>query len=72
MENVRDFGAHGNGVDDDTDAFRDVLNACAPGETCFVPVGIYMIRPSGAVGVRLPSYLELSSTVNPGTIQLSS
>ena len=57
MKNVRDFGAHGNGVDDDTDAFRNALDACAPGETCFVPVGIYMIRPSGISG-RTPAVVS--------------
>ena len=57
MKNVRDFGAHGNGVDDDTDAFRAALDACAPGETCFVPVGIYLIRPGGISG-RTPAVVS--------------
>ncbi len=51
MKNVRDFGAIGNGVDDDTEAVYAALNACAANETCLVPIGVYMIRPSGISGL---------------------
>lgn len=47
MKNVKDYGAHGNGVDDDTDSILAALAACSAGEVCSVPLGIYMIRPSG-------------------------
>jgi hypothetical protein len=59
MKNVRDFGAHGNGVDDDTDAFRNALDACAPGETCFVRRYL-PDSPRRNQWTYLPSYLELS------------
>jgi parallel beta-helix repeat protein len=50
MKNVRDYGATGNGRDDDTDAIRAALADCAAGETCFVPLGTYMVRPGGVSG----------------------
>jgi len=43
--NVRDYGAKGDGVTDDTAAFQTALNAVADkGGTVFVPVGNYLIK----------------------------
>lgn len=61
--NVRDFGAVGDGVTDDTLAFRTALEEAGRiPEECFVPPGIYLIgnpegitaphRPAVATGVR--------------------
>jgi hypothetical protein len=46
--NVKDYGAMGDGVTNDTAAFTKALAACAVnGGTCFVPEGTYLISPSG-------------------------
>ncbi|MCL6627968.1 MAG: hypothetical protein K6U00_00025 [Armatimonadetes bacterium] len=43
--NVRDFGAKGDGVTDDTAAFQRALEAMAEkGGTVFVPIGNYLIK----------------------------
>lgn len=43
--NVRDFGAKGDSVSDDTDAFQAAMQAVAEkGGTVFVPVGNYLIK----------------------------
>jgi len=45
--NVRDFGAVGDGTIDDTQAFQNALNACAPsGGVAMVPAGHYLIGGS--------------------------
>jgi hypothetical protein len=50
--NVRDYGAIGNDIHDDTLAFRNALNAIrATGGTCTVPAGTYNIAASGIMGV---------------------
>ena len=53
--NVRDFGAGGNGVADDTEAFRKAL---ATGRAVYIPLGFYRITetlelPAGAVLIGL-------------------
>ncbi|WP_158302151.1 right-handed parallel beta-helix repeat-containing protein [Paenibacillus mesophilus] len=41
--NVRDFGAAGNGTDDDTAAIRSALVAVPEGGTVFFPIGTYLV-----------------------------
>lgn len=41
--NVRDFGAVGDGVADDTQAFVEAIAACPPHSAIFVPLGRYKI-----------------------------
>jgi hypothetical protein len=46
--NVKDYGAAGDGVTNDTEAFIKALAACAVGGgTCLVPEGTYLISASG-------------------------
>ena len=46
--NVKEYGAVGDGVTNDTAAFIKALAACAvDGGTCFVPEGTYLISSSG-------------------------
>lgn len=52
--NVRDYGAVGNDVHDDTLAFRNALNAIrSTGGTCFVPAGTYKISPNGIMNAPI-------------------
>ncbi|MCB9058446.1 MAG: dockerin [Calditrichae bacterium] len=41
--NVKDFGASGNGVSDDTQAFKNAISATAEGNALFIPEGTYLI-----------------------------
>lgn len=43
--NVRDFGAKGDGVSDDTVAIQSAVNVCPAGGRVLVPEGTYLIRP---------------------------
>ena len=42
---VRDFGAVGDGVTDDTAAVQNTINACPRNGRVLVPAGTYMVRP---------------------------
>jgi hypothetical protein len=41
--NVREFGAKGDGVADDTRAIQSAVNAARPGETIYFPAGTYKV-----------------------------
>jgi polygalacturonase len=57
--NVKNMGAMGNGVNDDTAAFQAAFNALpASGGTVVVPNGTYMIN--ALVGISMPSHSRLS------------
>ena len=58
--NVKDYGAVGDGVTNDTAAFNKGLAACAVnGGTFLVPEGTYLISASGmSMGARRPSVLS--------------
>lgn len=43
--NVRDFGAKGDGLNDDTVAIQSAVNVCPAGGRVLVPEGTYLIRP---------------------------
>ena len=43
--NVKDFGAIGDGVSDDTDAIQSAIHFCPPGGRVMVPEGTYSVRP---------------------------
>jgi len=43
--NVRDFGAVGDGVHDDTAAIQNTIYACPPNGRVMVPKGTYFVRP---------------------------
>src|SRR3954468_9511097 len=57
--NVRDKGALGNGIHDDTAAFQAAINALpSTGGTVYVPAGTYLIDPVKRVSLR--SYMLLN------------
>jgi Pectate lyase superfamily protein len=60
LVNVKDYGAVGDGVTNDTAAFNKALAACAVNRgTCLVPEGTYLISASGiSMGARRPSVLS--------------
>ncbi|MBW8280080.1 MULTISPECIES: peptidase G2 autoproteolytic cleavage domain-containing protein [Bacillus] len=61
--NVQDFGAKGDGVTDDTEAFKA---AFASGKReVFVPAGIYMVQ-----GLHIPSYVRLYGVGSGSIIKL--
>jgi len=57
--NVKDFGAAGDGITDDTDAFNRTIRAAAGGGTVFVPRGVYLIDPAPERGIVLQSGIQL-------------
>lgn len=60
--NVRNRGAIGNGVHDDTAAFQNAIDALpSGGGTVFVPVGTYLIDPTVKVRLRSRMHLRLAS-----------
>jgi hypothetical protein len=61
--NVRDHGAKGDGVHDDTAAFQAAINALpAGGGTVTVPAGNYMIDASRAISLRSNMLLQMAPT----------
>ncbi|RAN82701.1 hypothetical protein B5P43_01035 [Bacillus sp. SRB_336] len=60
--NVRNAGALGNGVHDDTSAFQSAINSLpATGGTISVPAGTYMIDALRSINMRSHVRLQLSS-----------
>ena len=60
--NVRDYGAVGNGVMDDTAAFKRAIAALpSTGGTVNVPDGTYLIDPTKDVRLRSLMHLKMSS-----------
>jgi len=45
--NVKDFGATGDGINKDTDAFKKAISECQKngGGTLYIPAGIYLTGP---------------------------
>lgn len=50
--NVRDLGAVGDGVTDDTAAFNNAIAALTHGGVVFVPSGLYLIDPAISIVVK--------------------
>ena len=62
MLNVKDFGATGNGVTDDTSAIQAALNvASSTGMTAYFPAGIYEISSPLQVGGSV--YMDTNATI---------
>lgn len=51
--NVRDFGALGNGTNDDSAAFKNAIAALAPGGILFIPQGRYLISETLSVSTAI-------------------
>jgi hypothetical protein len=64
--NVRDYGALGDGVKNDTEAFRKAIAAVPTGGTVLVPAGRYMLDAVNDInwGVRLKSNMKLQLQAN--------
>ena len=59
---VRDFGAHGDGIHDDTTAFQNAVDALpSAGGTVNVPAGNYVIDPTRNVRLRSKMHLKLAT-----------
>jgi len=67
-ENVKHWGAAGDGVTDDTDAFTSAAEAAGRGGTVFVPSGVFILNewtPPTQVNIRgagMPTVVFLEST----------
>lgn len=60
--NVRNHGAYGDGVHDDTTAIQNAINALpAAGGTVFLPAGTYLVDPTRRVTLRSKMHLRLAS-----------
>ena len=60
--NVRNWGAYGDGVHDDTTAFQYAIDALpSGGGTVYVPAGTYVIDPTRNVRLRSKMHLQLAS-----------
>lgn len=68
--NVRDFGATGNGVTDDAQAFRDTVAAAkaAGGGTVYIPAGTYLMatRQTAPGGFGLIQMIDVSNVIVDG------
>jgi parallel beta-helix repeat protein len=59
---VRDHGAKGDGVRDDTSSFQDAIDALPEdGGTVYVPAGAYVIDPTRNVKLRSRMHLSLAT-----------
>jgi len=47
MINVKDYGAKGDGVTDDTASINAAIAATGIGGTCYFPTGVYMVNKTG-------------------------
>ena len=45
---VKDYGAKGDGLTDDTAAIQAAITAMTAGEILFIPTGVYMVKATGA------------------------
>lgn len=71
--NVKNFGAMGNGVADDTAAFQAAINALpSTGGTIVVPAGTYMINALKGINLRSHTRLSLDAAAYLDAIPNSS
>ncbi|MFW5987981.1 MAG: glycosyl hydrolase family 28-related protein, partial [bacterium] len=64
--NVRDFGAKGNGIKDDSEAIQTAINEIsATGGTVFLPPGVYKMKKGIEVPVGVNILGETNATTGP-------
>jgi hypothetical protein len=56
--NVKDFGAVGDGVADDTAAIQAAITATPYGGTCFLPKGTYRLEGTGTTLLTIPRVMR--------------
>ncbi|MBP1991402.1 glycosyl hydrolase family 28-related protein [Paenibacillus eucommiae] len=66
--NVKDYGAVGDGLADDTAAFNLAIAAASGGGVVFVPRGVYLIDPSPGMGIVLTSGINLIGEGDNATV----
>lgn len=60
--NVRNWGAYGDGIHDDTSAFQAAINSLpSTGGTVYVPAGTYVIDPTRNVRLRSKMHLHMAT-----------
>lgn len=73
--NVKDFGAKGDGVTDDTEAIQKAIDACSEGSCVVFPIGTYFLSYAvfmRVAGVKVLSLGAIIKTSYNGTIFLVS
>lgn len=62
-ENVKDYGAKGDGVSDDTTAFQEAVDRIymQGGGTVYIPDGIYLISPDISIELKDKTRLSMAS-----------
>lgn len=70
--NVRDYGATGDGITDDTASIKDAFNASEAGNTVLFPKGIYLVQTSNEIsppsGVIIKGYGATVRFPSGGTV----
>lgn len=70
-KNVKDYGAVGNGVADDTAAIQAAINTCASGGTVYLPAGQYKTTAQINIpynGVQLIGDSSSGTVIRPATV----
>lgn len=62
--NVKDFGAVGDGVADDTEAFKKAISACAENRVVYIPKGTYKLMDWLGVDEMVDTWVKPDSKSN--------
>lgn len=70
VHNIRDFGAAGDGVTDDTPAIQDAINAASSGETVLIPRSDHKYIISPRVGATEEGILQIRGNEIPDNLTI--